>query len=174
MEHLLDILITHLAEYALPEPETAYCINIKGQEIKALAAWVSEKKAIKPGNKSQSTEADGWQIWEAFDEQSIQVALSAIARSLSIEPNVIRLDFSRVNDLKDAQLFVQAKAEAEKLIEQIQPDHPDYEKCALLIRELRKKIRETGINVTPRQPEQPKISIPALIQKDATRIITSS
>ena len=170
MEHLLDILITHLAEYALPEPETAYCINIKGQEIKALAAWVSEKKAIKPGNKSQSTEADGWQIWEAFDEQSIQVALSAIARSLSIEPNVIRLDFSRVNDLKDAQLFVQAKAEAEKLIEQIQPDHPDYEKCALLIRELRKKIRETGINVTPRQPEQPKISIPALIQKDATRI----
>lgn len=170
MEHLLDILITHLAEYALPEPETAYCINTQGQEIKALAAWVNEKKAIKPGNKSQSTEVDGWQIWEAFDEQSMQVALASIARSLSIEPNVIRLDFSRVNDLKAAQLFVDAKAEAEKLLLQIQPDHPDYEKCALLIRELRKTIRKMGINDTPKQPEQPKISIPALIYKDAARL----
>ncbi len=170
MEHLLDILITHLAEYALPEPETAYSIMVQGQEIKTIVAWVSEKKAIKTGNSTQSTEIDGWQIWEAFDEKSMQTALSAIARSLSIEPNVVRLDFSRIHDLKAAQLFVQAKAEAEKLIEQIQPDHPDHEKCALLIRELRKKIKETGANVTPRQPEQPKISIPALIQKDAARL----
>ncbi len=170
MDHLLDIIITHLAEYALPEPETAYSIVVQGQEIKALAAWVSEKKAIKPGNKSHSTEIDGWQIWEAFDEKSMQTALSAIARSLSIEPNVIRLDFSRVNDLKAAQLFVEAKAEAEKLLEQIQPDHPDYNKCALLIRELRKKIRETGTNVAPKQLVQPRISVPELLKSDAARL----
>ena len=170
MNDILDILIDILAEFALPEPDTNFSIPAANDDVPALLAWPDSKAAIRQGHSPDSSMVGEWTIWECYDEASGRVALRSLADRLQVEPNVLRLDFSRVKGLLDAGQYDAAKEALEELESQIQPDHPDWAICGKYRKEIRIAARKIKPEGPQEQPPPPKPSFPAQIKKDAVRL----
>jgi len=173
MTDLLDILIDLLAEFALPEPDATCSIETKDGDISVLLAWPDSKLAVRQGHTPDADLVGEWTIWECHDESSGRIVLRAVADSLKIDPNVLRLDFTRVKGLLDAGQYDAARESLEELESQIQPDHPDWAVCGKYRKEIRIALRKARSELPRKQPLPPKPSFPAQIKKDAERMVSS-
>lgn len=171
MADILGILIDLLPEFDLPEPETAYSLKEGDRQIELLMAFPEHRIGIRRGGSLETITFGDWAVWECNSEERARVVCAAIAKTMGIEPSVLRLDFSRVKTLLDAQQFESAREELDALQKKIQMDHPDWDRCE----DYRKKIRiaikgEKKTDAKTTTPEMPKISIVGLLKADAERI----
>ena len=171
MNYLMDILMDLLAEFALPEPEVNFLISTSSGDVTVLLAWPDHKLAIRKGHTPDSSSIGECTIWECHDEVSGRVALRAVGDWLQVEPNVLRLDFSRVKGLLDAGQYDAAKEAIDQLESQIQPDHPDWATCGKYRKDIRIAARKARPEGAQHQPSPPKPSFPAQIRKDAERVL---
>ena len=174
MADILNILIDLLPEFDLPEPEANYLLKAADRHIELLMAFRDQKIGIRKGGALDTTMVGGWTVWECDSAERARVVCAAIAKTIGIEPSVLRLDFSRVAKLLAAQQFESARDELDALQEKIQMGHPDWEKCE----DYRKKIRMAarGAKTTDsatNAPVIPQISFVVLLKTDAERILLS-
>lgn len=171
MAELIDILIDLLPEFDLPEPESPYRLKLEEQELVLILAFSDRKMGIRQGFDHKMQQYGEWRVWECGNEERARVVCAEIARLLGIEPSVLRLDFSRLNTLIDAEQFEAAKEELEALQQRIQQDHPDWTACEEQLKRIRLAQRAKKRAVEkPSEPEAPRISLVELLRADARRI----
>ena len=171
MTGLLDLLMNLLSEFGLPEPDVNRSVSLAGQSVHFLLSWPDRKLGIRQGQTSSSLAIDEWIIWECHDEISGRAALRAIADRMKVEPNVLRLDFSRIKGLLDARQYEAAKDALEQLESQIQRDHPDWATCGQYRRDIRIAVRAARPADTPEQQQRIEPSFPVQLRKDAERVV---
>jgi len=169
MNDLLDILIDTLSEFGLPEPDANFAIPSSSGAVSVLIAWPEHKLAVRQGHSPEGISLEGWTVWECHDDISARVALRALGNRLEVEPNVLRLDFSRVKGLLDAGQYEAAKDALEELEYEIQQDHPDWATCGTYRKKIRIAQRNAKSNEVEAEPAVPKASFPLLLRRDAER-----
>jgi len=173
MSDMLDLLIDLLPEFDLPEPESPYTISDGDKQAPLLLAFPAERVGIREGSSVEVVDVGGWRVWECENEDRARVVCREIAQSMQIESSVLRLDFSRVDALLDAEQLDAAREELETLQTEISRDHPDWPDCE----KRRRKIRRAGRQrkqaaMEAVAPAAPRISFPELLRQDAARIVT--
>jgi len=174
MADLLEILITLLPEFDLPEPETKYTLKDGKRQIELLMAFRDEKIGIRRGGSLETMAVSDWTVWECETEERARVVCAAIAKAMGIEPSVLRLDFSRVASLLDAQQFDSAREELDVIQGKIQMGHPDWDKCEDYRKKIRKALKSAKrTEEAAETPIMPQISFVNLLKADARRISIS-
>ncbi|HPJ96547.1 MAG TPA: hypothetical protein PK022_04505, partial [Syntrophales bacterium] len=174
MADLLEILITLLPEFDLPEPETKYTLKDGKRQIELLMAFRDEKIGIRRGGSLETMAVSDWTVWECETEERARVVCAAIAKAMGIEPSVLRLDFSRVAYLLDAQQFDSAREELDVIQGKIQMGHPDWDKCEDYRKKIRKALKSAKrTEEAAETPIMPQISFVNLLKADARRISIS-
>lgn len=165
---MINDLINIILELGLPDPENDYSCIIESKEYTFTLAWPNNKIGIRKGNNENQTVGD-WTILEYHNLETARLALRKVGELLNVEANVLRIDFTKIQALFDADQYEAAKKEVEQTLDKLQSDHPDYGSCNKWLKDIRKAIKKNAPEIV-KPIETPKSSFPAQVKKDGERL----